>query len=223
MVDSFYDEELFNERYLVFRCDRNAVSSSKKAGCGDLIGVRRDFDVTGAGPQTGFLCLVISICQKSDGVYDGVGLMPTVNVTTDLESDLIEGLLSCDLGQIIAISNRYGMFLDSAFSNAGVDVAMWTCESRLLKLDRHHRAYELSVDLQFCDCEAIIKELGSIDWYSLVRVWISVLTCFMMLYGSVLVGFVPKTSSHCVQKFSWVTKELNGLKNSATIAAKKMK
>jgi hypothetical protein len=25
-------------------------------------------------------------------------------------------------------------------------------------------------------------------------------------------SFVPKTSPHCVQKFPWVTKELNGLK-----------
>jgi hypothetical protein len=70
-----------------------------------------------------------------------VGLMP-VNVTTDLESDMIEGLLSCDLGQINAIANQ------SVFSNAGEDVSMCTCESPILKLDRHHRAYELSVDRQ---------------------------------------------------------------------------
>jgi hypothetical protein len=37
----------------------------------------------------------------------GDGLMPE-NVTTDLENDLIEGLLSCDLGQINAIPNQYG-------------------------------------------------------------------------------------------------------------------
>jgi hypothetical protein len=76
----------------------------------------------------------------------------------------------------------------------------------LLKLDRHHRAYELSMDLRFCefkeietgserfkfgaaDCEAIKKELGSPVWYgfSLVRVWISLLACFMLLYGRALV------------------------------------
>jgi hypothetical protein len=34
---------------------------------------------------------------------------------------------------------------------------------------------------------------------------------------------VPKTSMRCVQKLPWVTKELNGLKNKTTKAAKKMK
>jgi hypothetical protein len=77
----------------------------------------------------------------------GVGLM-AVNVTTDLESDLIEGMLSCDMGQINAILNQYGKF--SFFSHAIVDLAMWTCESPL-QLDRHHRAYEL----------------GSIDWHDI--------------------------------------------------------
>jgi hypothetical protein len=49
--------------------------------------------------------------------------------TTDLESDLIEGLLSCDLEKINAISNQYGRFLDLIFSNAGADVTIWICNS----------------------------------------------------------------------------------------------
>jgi hypothetical protein len=78
---------------------------------------------------------------------------------------------------------------------------MWTCESPLLQLDRHHRTYELSVDLPFCEfkaieigrerfrsgaanCEAIFQELGSVDWH--VRVWINVVAYFMMLYCRVL-------------------------------------
>jgi hypothetical protein len=35
------------------------------------------------------------------------------------------------------------------------DDAMWTCESLFLGLDRHHKAYELSVDLQFCEFKAV--------------------------------------------------------------------
>jgi hypothetical protein len=58
---------------------------------------------------------------------------------------ICESLLSCDLEQINAIPNQYGRFL--VFFNAGADVAMRTWESLLLKFDRHHRAYELSVDL----------------------------------------------------------------------------
>jgi hypothetical protein len=53
---------------------------------------------------------------------DGVGLLP-VNVTTDLESDLIQGLLSCDLEQISAIHNQYDRYFDLIFSNAGTNVA----------------------------------------------------------------------------------------------------
>jgi hypothetical protein len=48
---------------------------------------------------------------------DGVGLMP-LNVTTDLKSDLIEGLLSCDLEQINLISQLVG-FWALVFSNTG--------------------------------------------------------------------------------------------------------
>jgi hypothetical protein len=35
--------------------------------------------------------------------------------------------------------------------------------------------------------------------------------------------FMPTTSTRCAQKLPWVTKELNGLKNKTTKAAKKMK
>jgi hypothetical protein len=63
-----------------------------------------------AESQTGLLCLVISNCRKSNGVYRG-----TVPVTTDLEIDLIGGLLNCDLEQINAIPNQYGRFLDLVF------------------------------------------------------------------------------------------------------------
>jgi hypothetical protein len=44
-VSSFHDEELFDNRYFVFRCDRSAASSSKKSGGGVLIAVKHDFDV----------------------------------------------------------------------------------------------------------------------------------------------------------------------------------
>jgi hypothetical protein len=42
LVNSFHDEELFDDRYFVFRCNRNAASSSKKSGRGVLIAVKRD-------------------------------------------------------------------------------------------------------------------------------------------------------------------------------------
>jgi hypothetical protein len=39
---------------------------------------------------------------------------------------------------------------EALWYDADADVAMWTCESPFLRLDRHHKAYELSVYLQFC-------------------------------------------------------------------------
>jgi hypothetical protein len=71
------------------------------------------------------------------------------------------------------------------------------------------------------DCVAIIKELGSIDWHGIFSRK-SVVQCTDLFYDviwSCFGNFVPKTSPHCVQKFPWVTKELNGIKNRATRAA----
>jgi hypothetical protein len=66
-----------------------------------------------------------------------------MGITTVLESDLIEGILCCDLGQINSIPNQIGTFLDLMFSNASTDITVEICESPILGLDRHHRAYEL--------------------------------------------------------------------------------
>jgi hypothetical protein len=90
------------------------------------------------------------------------------------------------------------------------------CESPLLELDRHHRDNELSMDLRFCefkaietgrerckfgaaDCEAIRKELGSIDWHGMFSRK-SVDQCTGLFYDviwSFFCSFVPKTSTLC--------------------------
>jgi hypothetical protein len=65
-------------------------------------------------------------------------LLP-MGITTDLESDLIEGMLCCDLGQINSIPNQNDTFLDLIFSNASTDIAVeiwpialsWTRSSKL--------------------------------------------------------------------------------------------
>jgi hypothetical protein len=108
------------------------------------------------------------------------------------------------------------------------------CESPLLALDRHHRAYELLVDVRLCrfkatsvderwfrfraaDCEAITDELGLVEWKKRI--------CVDLLYDVIWSCFeklVPRTSTRCAQKLPWVTKELNELKNKTTKAVKKM-
>jgi hypothetical protein len=75
------------------------------------------------------------------------------------------------------------------------------------------------------NCEAIIQELGTVDWHGIFSRK-NVDQCsdlFNDIIWSCFVSFVLKTSPHYVQKFPWVTKELNGLKNRATRAAKKMR
>jgi hypothetical protein len=63
-----------------------------------LIAVKRDFDVDVVSTRHGLRieheCMRVK-CSESD-----------------LESDLIEGMLCCDLGQINSIPNQNGTFLD---------------------------------------------------------------------------------------------------------------
>jgi hypothetical protein len=63
-----------------------------------------------------------------------------LNVTSDLESDLIGGLFGCDLDKIIKRPNENGTFLDLVFTNVPVDMAVECAKTPLLKLDRHHKA-----------------------------------------------------------------------------------
>jgi hypothetical protein len=66
--------------------------------------------------------------------------MIPLNVTSDLESDLIGGLYVCDLDQISERPNENGTFLDPVFTNVPVDMAVEGAETPLLKLDRHHKS-----------------------------------------------------------------------------------
>jgi hypothetical protein len=51
------------------------------------------------------------------------GSMIPLNVTSDLERDLIGGLFGCDLGQINEMPNENDTFLDLVFTNVPVDMA----------------------------------------------------------------------------------------------------
>jgi hypothetical protein len=66
------------------------------------------------------------------------GSMMPLNVTSDLESDLIGGLFGCDLDQINERPNENGTFLDLVFTNVPVYMAVEGAETPLLKLDRHY-------------------------------------------------------------------------------------
>jgi hypothetical protein len=81
---------------------------------------------------------------KVDGPgQENDALLKPYNVATDLESDLIESMSGCDLGQINLIPNQYGTFLDLPFLNTDTDITVrWgTCEFSLLKLVHHPKVY----------------------------------------------------------------------------------
>jgi hypothetical protein len=73
------------------------------------------------------------------------------NVTS--ESALTGGLFGCDLDQINEMSNKNGTFLDLVFTNVPVDMvvdgaqAYQAYQAHLLKLDRHHKVYEIEMEI----------------------------------------------------------------------------
>jgi hypothetical protein len=159
-----------------------------------------------------------------------------MGITTDLGSDL----LCCDLGRKNdSQPKRY--VLDLIFSNSSADITIEISKSPLLGLDRHHRAYEMLVDVRLCenkatsvderrfrfraaDYEALTDALGLVDWHDLFSCK-GVNLCVDLFYDviwSCFENFVPRTSTRCVQELPWVTKELNELKNKTTKAGKSL-
>jgi hypothetical protein len=55
------------------------------------------------------------------GVQEDASTLLPMSITTDLESDLIEGMLCYDSGQINSTPIQNGTFLDLIFSNASTD------------------------------------------------------------------------------------------------------
>jgi hypothetical protein len=171
--------------------------------------------------------------------------MISLNVTSDLESDLIGDLFGCGLDQINQRPNKNGTFLDLVFANVSVDMAVEGAETHLLKLECHHKAYEIEMQICCCkfeamefgvkryilklaDCVAnwrIVDELDAVDWCSLFS-GRGVDLCVDLFYEAVWRSFerhVPTRYSGCEQKLPWMTRELTSLKNNKAKASKKPK
>jgi hypothetical protein len=63
-------------------------------------------------------------------------------------------LFGCDLDHLNERPNENGTFLDLVFTNVPVYMAVEGAETPLLKLDRHHKAYEIEVQISCCKFEA---------------------------------------------------------------------
>jgi hypothetical protein len=106
-----------------------------------------------------------------------------LNVTSDLESDLIGGLFGCDLGQINERPNENGTFLDLVFTNVPVNMAVGVAETPLLKLDSHHKASEIEMQIFCCKFEAMkgVSNATGSNWWTVRPLWMSL----MLFYATV--------------------------------------
>jgi hypothetical protein len=153
-------------------------------------------------------------------------------VTTDLESDLIWGLFGCNLDQVNVVPHGNGTFLDLVFANAPVFVSVACAASPLLKVDRHHRAYEIEIWVCCCEFEAmesrtqlymfrmadnaaIVNVLDDVDWFGVFSG--KRMDCYVDLFYEMLCScferHVPMRFSRGGRKLPWITGELSCLKN----------
>jgi Endonuclease-reverse transcriptase len=294
----FFDEEMFDSRYFVYRCDRNSENSLKKSGGGVLIAIKKIYDsvevTTKNQKLIEHMCIKVKcnnyfyyisavylapnigksyyelyiedieeissrseICDsilvlgdfnlpklrwRYDDDDSGSGGLLPLNVTTDLENDFINGLFACDLSQINFIPNDNGTYLDLIFSNSPNNITVENCENSLLKMERHHKAYEVILRTDICvcdaapqdskqykfhlaDCDKINSELNSIEWEERFR-GMNVDSCVDLFYSIIWDIFdkcVPSKMNTGEVGLPWMSKELSKLKNQKSRAAKKLR
>lgn len=76
-------------------------------------------------------------------IYEEATLCP-LNVTSERECILTDGMSDCDLTQMNSVPNQYGVFLDLMFCNFPELLSVRIANESLLKLDRHHPAFILN-------------------------------------------------------------------------------
>jgi Reverse transcriptase (RNA-dependent DNA polymerase) len=292
--DSFYNGEIFDDRYIVFRRDRNENTSAKKDGGGVLIAVMKKLNVCEVdvlhneclehvwlkiafSKKNLYLCAIylapdVDIaCYKmhvedvkfvSDlidinddlivcGDYnlsevqwnldsETDAMIPT-NIAKDKSVILLENLSFCNLDQINSISNERGKFLDLVFSNITDNkINVKICEDPLVKLDRHHLAYEFiydAMDYDFSPIECskkifdfskadnreIVRELLECDWNaSLDKTDINAASqSFSNILNKILDKNVPvRFMKKSELNKPWFNRSLKNLKNKRDRAAK---
>jgi hypothetical protein len=102
--------------------------------------------------------------------------MISLNLTSDLESELIGDLFGCVLDQINERPIKNGTFLELVFTNVPVNMAVESAETPLLKLDRHQKAYEIEMQICCCKFEVMVVSIatGSI-WRTVRRLWMNLM------------------------------------------------
>ncbi len=292
---SIRDAEIFDDRYLVYRCDRvYGQNSIKSSGGGIVIAVKKQFPskllitankceelwikislddvdlilcgvyLPHSAPDDFCRCHIESVenisvnLRANDlvlicGDYNLSNLLwvrregdlCSSNVNSLRETLIVDGMSTCDLGQINNFPNQYGVFLDLVYSNSPDLVNITLTDEPLLKLDRHHPAFILTCEVQNLKYTApsnridrfdfkrakidrIVEHLGQILWPSLF-LDNDIETCVSLFYEVIDECFnlyVPKiTSRGSDSKYPWVDRELRNLsnkKNKAHACLKKL-
>lgn len=202
LTDSIFDTELFNDNFLVYRCDRSPYSSDKTRKGGVLIAVHSTLksNVIASGHPFGIEQIWVKVCVDKhytlnigafyipprssitlyqqyfdfvDTVLDkinenelcyligdfnlpnikwhldeqNIGVLIPLNVTTDYEACMIDGLLGLDLLQINGIRNSNDRTLDLIFTNNYNNSAVEIASDRLLPDEIHHSALEINIHI----------------------------------------------------------------------------
>jgi Reverse transcriptase (RNA-dependent DNA polymerase)/Endonuclease-reverse transcriptase len=289
--DNIQNTEIFDSRFVVFRCDRSSLNSTRANGGGVLIAINRKhkseiLNVAGgelveqmwvrlsvSNKQFVICCVylppscnsdtygtfidstesIFNLCDVNDNILvcgdfnipnvrwvrDETELLP-FDVSTDKDSAIVDGMASLGLNQINDIPNVRNVFLDLFFSNFSDDISVYDCEFPLLKLDIHHKAYELILDIDelhfktthepvkqynFSNAKfsEILNHLNSVDWDSAFRN-ANVDSCVDIFYDQLnycIENFVPLISSPPnIKRHPWQTRELINLENKKNKAFK---
>jgi hypothetical protein len=107
-----------------------------------------------------------------------------LNVTSDREFIVVDGMANSDLFQVNPIPNQYGVYLDLVYCNFPELIGVGVAEKPLLRLDRHHPAFILTCKISYlkyislgrrvkrfdfsrADVDGICVQLAAVDWCAL--------------------------------------------------------
>lgn len=171
---------------------------------------------------------------------DEDGSLIPINVTSEKETSIADGMASLSLSQTNSLPNSRNVFLDLCFCSCPEKMAVHECSSPLLPLDVHHKSYEFKFSLeqitfheqkektkqfnfQKADIPAILEYLNNVNWQILFKDK-NIDKCvneFYSVLDTCLDLFVPTFSApSATPSHPWQSKKLKNLKNRRTRASK---
>jgi hypothetical protein len=79
-------------------------------------------------------------------------------------SIIVDGMADCDMGKVNSIPNQYDVYLDLIFFNNPLMLRVSEAETPLLKLNRHHPAFDLTCDIEYLKDVSMCKRVSRFDF-----------------------------------------------------------